>query len=290
MPIHQRVILITGSSSGFGMLTAAFLASKGHIVYASMRDISKKEDLLKEYQKYPKEKTSSLRIIPIDVTSEKTIQDALEIIVKEEGRVDVLINNAGFGIGGFFEDISCEQFKAQFDVNFFGALNVTRGVLPYMRTNKKGLIINVSSMCAYTGTPAFSAYVSSKWALEGFSECLLMELMPFNIDVVVLQPGAYKTKIFFENARFAKDFDSVNSPYYQRNQFFRRFINQHMSNNQKDPIEVARTIEKIINKNRRHFRYMIGFHSFCRALFSRMIPTKCYANIINFFFSTWERK
>ncbi len=275
----SRVVLITGSSSGFGLYTAALLAAKGHIVYATMRDISKSSDLLAEARTLGG--GANLHILPLDVTRPDTVRTAVATILNEQKRIDVLINNAGFGIGGFFEDLSDAEFRAQFDVNFFGVLDLTRVVLPSMRLLKKGLIINISSMCAFSGTPAFSAYVASKWALEGFTESLMMELLPFNVKAVLIAPGAYKTKIFFENAKHAHDFDNTASPYYSRNQFLRALIDKHMSTNRRDPREVARVIERIIDRRDPPFRNIIGWPSKMRAVLVRFIPFKLYARLVN---------
>ncbi len=275
----SRVILITGSSSGFGLYTAALLAAKGHTVYATMRDLSKSSDLLAEAHTLGGE--ANLHILPLDVTRPDTVRDAVGKILNEQKRIDVLINNAGFGIGGFFEDLSDAEFRNQFDVNFFGVLDLTRAVLPSMRSLKKGLIINISSMCAFSGTPAFSAYVASKWALEGFTESLMMELLPFNIKVSLVEPGAYKTKIFFENAKYAHNFNNTESPYYSRNQFLRALIDKHMSTNRRDPREVAHTIAHMIDQKDPAFRNMIGWPSKMRAAFVKFIPFKLYARLVN---------
>jgi NAD(P)-dependent dehydrogenase (short-subunit alcohol dehydrogenase family) len=279
----SRVILITGASSGFGLYTAALLAAKGHIVYATMRDTSKSSDLLTEARTLGGD--TDLHILPLDVTRPDTVRVAVATILNEQKRIDVLINNAGFGIGGFFEDLSDAEFRSQFDVNFFGVLDLTRAVLPSMRSMRKGLIINISSMCAFSGTPAFSAYVASKWALEGFTESLMMELLPFNVRAVLVEPGAYKTKIFFENAKHAHDFNNTASPYYDRNQFLRAFIDKHMNANSRDPREVARVIGRIVEQKDPSFRNIIGWPSKIRAVLVKFIPFKLYARLVNMVFS-----
>ncbi|NTV29318.1 MAG: SDR family oxidoreductase [Candidatus Omnitrophica bacterium] len=279
--LSPKVILITGSSSGFGYLTAIRLAEAGHIVYATMRDPAKGEALLEEADRRGCAKR--LHVWQLDVTKPETIKAAVRSIVAADGVIDVLVNNAGFGIGGFFEDLSPEDFQQQFDVNFFGVLNVTREVLPVMRPRRKGKIINVSSMAAYAGTPCFSAYCSSKWALEGFSECLYMELQPFGIDVALVEPGSYRTKIFEENARVARRFDNHESPYYGLSQRFRKDVLRHIRHNDRDPDEVARVIERIIVQSGPAFRHVVGwrqkFRAFCLRV--RLCPFKLYAELVN---------
>lgn len=275
----KKVVLITGCSSGFGMLTAARLLSHGCRVFAGMRDTSKKEHLLAEVHRR-KAPLHQLTIVPVDVTKPESIKAAVKEVVGEAGVIDVLVNNAGFGMGGFFEDMTDEDYRAQFDVNFFGALSMIRAVMPVMRPRKKGLIINISSMAAFSGTPAFSAYVASKWALEGFSESLYMELKPMGIDVALVEPGSYRTKIFEDNARYATHFDNPASPYFKLSQHFKKFISDHARHNFRDPEEVAVVVEDIITSSRPSFRNIIGIRSALRAFLVRHIPFKFYAWLV----------
>ncbi|MBF0485162.1 MAG: SDR family oxidoreductase [Candidatus Omnitrophica bacterium] len=275
----KKTILITGCSSGFGMLTAARLAAKGHQVYATMRDVSKSKPLLTEVKKRGGD--NNLKIIPLDVTKPETILAAVQHISAQEKKIDVLINNAGFGIGGFFEDLSDDDYRAQFDVNFFGVLAVTRAVLPLMRGQKTGKVINVTSLASFSGTPAFSAYASSKWALEGFSECLYMELKPLGIDVAVVEPGSYRTKIFEDNARYAKYFHDPQSPYYRISRHLRKLLDDHVRKNKRDPEEVAKVLERLVEARNMPFRNIIGFRSYLRYKFVRNVPFKMYAWLVN---------
>jgi NAD(P)-dependent dehydrogenase (short-subunit alcohol dehydrogenase family) len=275
----SKVILITGCSSGFGLHTAARLAAHGHKVYAGVRDFAKKEFLEMETEK--RGGTRNLTVVSLDVTKPETIKAAVLNVVSVEGIIDVLINNAGFGIGGFFEDLSEADWRAQFDVNFFGVLNVTREVLPVMRPRRSGLIVNLSSMAAFGGTPALSAYCSSKFALEGFSECLFLEMQPHGIDVVLVEPGSYRTKIFEDNARYAARFFDANSPYYDGSQRLKKLVDTHIRTNRRDPEEVAVVIERIINSRAPGFRNTIGFLSCLRFWFLRSMPFKFYAWLVD---------
>ncbi len=275
----KKVILVTGCSSGFGFLTAARLASKGHRVYATMRDPRKEEFLLLETARRKGEK--NLTVLPLDVTKQDSIKAAVKTIVARDGVIDVLINNAGFGIGGFFEDLSEADCHSQYDVNFFGALNMIREVLPVMRPRRKGLIINISSMAAFSGTPAFSAYCSSKFALEGFSECLYMELKPFGIQVSLVEPGSYRTKIFGDNARYAERFYDPQSPYAAKSRSLDILLARHIRANRRDPEEVAVVIEDIVNSPWPSFRNIIGIRSTLRFWVVRHIPFGLYAWLVN---------
>lgn len=276
-----KVILITGSSSGFGYFSAIRLAEAGHIVYATMRDTSRGELLRCEAVKM--NCAPRMHILPLDVTKSETIRTTIKDIVAAEGVIDVLVNNAGFGVGGFFEDLSLDDFQQQFDVNFFGALNVTREVVPVMRPRRKGKIINISSMAAFAGMPCFSAYCSSKWALEGFSECLYMELKPFGIHVVLVEPGSYRTRIFEENARYAKRFADPGSPYYEASQHLKKYVLESIKQNSRDPDEVARVVKKIVGQNDPAFRNIVGWDNKLKALGLRIrpVPFKLYADLVN---------
>ena len=247
---HPLVILITGCSSGFGLLTAARLASRGHHVIATMRDLNKSGVLREEVSK----RGGQVDILPLDVTDKSTIKAAVTEIGAKHGNIDVLVNNAGYGLSGFFEDLTEEEIRHQMETNFFGVQNVTREVIPLMRTKRKGKIINISSIAGINASPAFSAYNASKWALEGFSESLRHEMKFFGIDVLLVEPGTYKTKIFYENARYAKNFHNEESPYYEASLFLEKKVQNYVNDCFKDPEDVATLIEKLINAENPPFR------------------------------------
>ena len=180
----QNVILITGASSGIGKSTAKKLLAKGHTVYGAARRVDEMQDL----------KKLGMHTQFLDLTKEESIQTCVDTILKNEGRIDVLINNAGYGSYGAVEDVSMEEAKRQFEVNIFGLARITQLVLPAMRKNNKGRIVNISSMAGKIYTPFGAWYHATKHALEGFSDCLRLELKAFNIDVVIIQPGAIKTE------------------------------------------------------------------------------------------------
>lgn len=185
----SKTILITGASTGIGKLTAVHFAEKGWNVAATMRTVEKGEDLLK----YP-----DLKIFALDVMNEASIKQAIDGTIAAFGNIDVLFNNAGYGLVGAFEAMNQEQIKKQFDTNVFGVMNVTRAILPHFRAKKNGMIINTTSMGGIITFPLYSVYHSTKWALEGFMESLQFELRQFNIKVKNIEPGAIKTE--FENA------------------------------------------------------------------------------------------
>ena len=278
MPVQPLVILITGCSSGFGLLAAARLAAEGHRVHATVRDLKKRDPLDVEVRRRGAGK--NFFVHPMDVTDPVAVKRTVAEVVSRDGVIDVLVNNAGFGMGGFFEDLSDEDWRKQYDTNFFGVLNVIREVLPVMRPRRSGRIINISSVAAFSGSPSLGAYASSKWALEGFSECLYMELKPFNIDVILIEPGSYRTKIFTENARYARNFHDEKSPYFAVSQRVKEFVDKHVRQSRRDPEEVARVIAHAATAARPRFRNIIGIPSKLRCWIVRHVPFEFYAGII----------
>ncbi len=271
-----KVILITGTSSGFGMLTAARLASSGHHVFATMRDLAKKDLLLAEVKK----RGGKLNLLPLDVTSRESMQSVVAMIAESFGYLDVLINNAGYGLGGFFEDLTEEEIRRQMETNFFGVQNVTRQAIPLLRSRKAGKILNISSIAGLQSSPCFGAYNASKWALEGFTESLRYELKFFGIDVFLIEPGTYKTKIFHENAQYAKNFFNPSSPYYHLSQRLYTKIMNYLDQCRRDPEEVAILIEKLIMAQNPPFRNIPDSQTRWHSRVKRWLPFSIYSWIV----------
>lgn len=187
----EKVAIVTGSSSGIGYTTALDLAKNGFKTYATMRDTNKSNNILAEATK----DNLPLKVIQLDVNDDLSVQQAIREILKEDERIDVLVNNAGFAIMGAVEDTSVDEAKEQFETNFFSLYRMVQSVLPTMRKQKSGIIINISSIAGFLGIPGTSAYVSSKFAMEGFSECLKAELEPFGIKVAIVESGPIKTNV-----------------------------------------------------------------------------------------------
>lgn len=205
------VAVVTGSSSGIGMVTALALARNGYVAYASMRDLGKGDEI----QSLADKEHLQLRTVQLDVTDDSSVRGAVKKIVDEAGRIDVLVNNAGYGLVGPFEELSIDEIKKQFETNFYGVIRVTQTVLPHMRRQRSGgRIINISSGAGRFGYPGGAAYVSSKFALEGLSECMAQELEQFGIKVVLIEPGFIKTN-FGNNRAVAQHAMDPNSPYVQ---------------------------------------------------------------------------
>ena len=204
----QKVVIVTGSSSGIGLESALLLARNGYITYATMRSPEKDTSIKTAVQK----EGLPIRVVQLDVTDDNSVKNAVDHIISEAGRIDVLVNNAGYGLGGALEDLSMEEIKSQYETNLFGLIRVTQAVLPTMRKQRSGRIVNLSSGAGIFGYPGGSAYVSTKFAVEGLSESIAYELEPFGIKVILIEPGFIRTN--FTNAMaVAKKAQDPTSPY-----------------------------------------------------------------------------
>ena len=256
----MKRILITGCSSGFGLMAAKHLANQGHHVYASMRNTTKKnESKATEILDYAKSQNLNIEVLDIDVTSDESVNKA----VSQIENIDVLINNAGRGYGGPIESFSSKQFMDQLDLNIIGTFRVAKAVLPKMRAQNRGLIIQISSIAGRCCTPGFGIYHASKWGLEGFSESLRYELAPLGIDVVMVQPGPFATDFF--NTVIPSENEEVSKAYQHVGEFSEAFGGQVMSafedsNAPTDPMLVVKAFEGLINmeNGERPIRTMVG--------------------------------
>ena len=197
----EKIAVVTGTSTGIGFETALALAREGYYTYATMRDTTKSQKIKELGQK----ENLKINVLKLDVDDENSVKTAIQKILDENQRIDVLVNNAGWGLWGCVEDVSVDEFKAQFDTNFFSIIRLIQEVGPAMRKQGSGTIVNVSSVVGRIGFPASPAYISSKFALEGLSESLRFELAPFGIDVVIIEPGVIKTN-FMKNMKMAEKY------------------------------------------------------------------------------------
>lgn len=188
----DKVALVTGSSSGIGLETSLALAKDGYRTFASMRDTGKAIEL----QEAAKKENFSIDVIELDVDKEDSIISAVKKVMSEAGRIDVLVNNAGYGQFGCTEDVPIEDFRKQFETNFFSIVRIIQEVAPIMRKQGSGIIVNISSIVGRMGLPGSPAYISTKFALEGFSECLRYELGQFGVKTTIIEPGVIKTNFF----------------------------------------------------------------------------------------------
>ena len=273
----QKVAVITGSSSGIGLLTAIEFAQNGYSVVATMRDLNRASRLEEAAQKA--NVRDRLDIRHLDVTHFDSIPAAIEAVVKDHVRLDVLVNNAGFSMSGFAEDMALSELRQQFETNFFGPVAMTKAVLPIMRNQKAGHIIQVTSVLGRVGNPLLSAYCSSKFALEGWSESLRIETHSLGIRVVLVEPGSYETDIWTRNVTIAKGALDPNSPNRERSQRFVEFVKSH-SKQRGDPRVVAQLILRIANNPNPKLRYMIGKDAKAHHWTQRLLPWNRYERMI----------
>lgn len=255
MPARQpRVILITGCSSGIGRSSAELLAARGHIVYATARRPESVEELRAWGDGIEGRAFADL----LDVTQPQTIPPVVERIIAEQGRIDVLVNNAGYGQPGAIEDLTREQWLAQFDANVFGLAETTRAVLPHMRARRSGRIVNISSVVAHLVTPLMGAYGASKHAVEGLSAALRMELAPWSVDVVLIEPGPIRTafQANVDKNRFA-GIASEASAYLQHYRALEHRWVEQFDKSGVPPERVAQAVRRAVEARRPRTRYRV---------------------------------
>jgi short-subunit dehydrogenase len=248
----HKVALITGCSSGIGYETALMLARNGFHTFATMRNTKKHDSL----QEIIRKESLDISIQQLDVNDDASVENTINNIKKEAKRIDVLINNAGFGLVGFFEDLTLDEIRDQFETNFFGVLNITKKIIPIMRLHKSGTIINISSGAGQVGFPGISAYVSTKFAIEGFSESLMYELLPYGIKVVIIEPGVIKTN-FFRNCKVSEHSMKKNSTYSRSLDKFQKNV-ELMQEHATSPTDVAKVIIQVLENNEPKQRYIVG--------------------------------
>ncbi|NQX43707.1 SDR family oxidoreductase [Paenibacillus tritici] len=273
---HEPVALITGTSSGFGLLTALTLARRGYRVIATMRDLGRQTELLQQAEQAGV--LERIHLMTLDVTDEASIASALQAILGRFGRVDVLVNNAGFAVGGFVEEVGMAEWRRQMETNFFGLIAVTKAVLPLMREQRSGLIINVSSVSGLTGFPGYGPYAASKFAVEGFSESLRQEMLSFGVRVVLVEPGSFRTPIWGKG--IAGIHSREGSPYQTRLEEVLRY-SRRASETAPDPQEVAELIGRITAKRAPRLRYPVGRGSRVLILGKALLPWKLLEGIIS---------
>ena len=260
----KKVVFITGISSGFGKSTAEYLAQKGHVVYGTSR---------KEI-----ETDNRINVLKADVTDVNSVKTAVETVLQKEGRIDILINNAGMGISGPVETALSDDIRLQMRTNFMGAVNVIQAVLPAMRKQKSGTIINISSIGGLMGLPFQGFYSASKFAIEGMSEALRMELKPFNIKVVVIRPGDFFTS--FTSNRKADENISGNNPYEPQFRKSMSVIETDEKGGMK-PEFFARKLARIIEKKNPGSTYILSTaEQKLAVVLKRILPDALFAGIL----------
>ncbi|KMJ58808.1 short-chain dehydrogenase [Bacillus sp. LL01] len=274
--MKKKTVIITGASGGFGkVFTKRFLEAGYHVV-ATIRDEAKKPGLLEGLS--PKE-VELLSIALLDVADKESVTRFGQYIHALD-RVDVLINNAGFAVAGFAEELTTEEYQFQFETNLFGVMRVTNLVLPKMRHQGKGRIINISSISGLIGFPGLSPYASSKYALEGYSESLRLELRDFGIDVVLIEPGSFQTNIWSTGTHMSVKAGKHDSPYLK---LFTNMNKRLQKDRQSygNPIEVGECVLRIATmKNTPTLRYTVGKGVKLSLIAKRLLPWKMWEKIV----------
>lgn len=269
-----HVVLITGSNSGIGLATSVYLARRGYTVWATMRNLQKADELHKiiETEKLP------IKIAQLDVCDDRSVTNVVENILEQNGRIDILVNNAGYGLRGAIEEVALAEWQRQFETNFFGAIRVTQAVLPQMRAHKSGAIVNISSVLGRLAIPFSGPYASSKFALEALSETLRYELAPFNIKVILIEPGFIATK-FQENVQLAQSAQRDDSPYA----LFKKASGRRLQRNiyrAAPPERVAATIYRALTRPNPKLRYPVGRDARLVLPLRRFLPEKLFEHIL----------
>jgi NAD(P)-dependent dehydrogenase (short-subunit alcohol dehydrogenase family) len=276
LAMSEKIAVITGASSGFGLLTTVELAAAGYRVVATMRNLERRhllDDALRR-----KNASAKVDVRPLDITNIAAIPGVIDKIVADYGRIDLLVNNAGFAMAGFLEDVTLEELRRQFETNFFGHVVVTKAALPAMRRQRSGHIVMVTSIGGRCGSPVIGSYSASKFALEGWSESLRIEMQALGVQVVLVEPGAYKTDIWDRNSQISPVTLDPASPNYPRARRFSDYALKQV--HKRDAREVAQLILRIAETPKPKLRYVAGTDAWIQLLLKTLLPWRTYERII----------
>lgn len=264
-----RVVLITGASSGIGRACAQHLQARGYRVYGTSRRVSASDGVARD---------GDVRMIAMDVTCEDSVAAAVALVMAREGRIDVVVNNAGYGIAGAVEDTSLAEARAQLDTNFFGVLRVCRAVLPILRGQGGGYLVNISSIGGLIAIPFQGLYSASKFAVEGMTESLRAELRPYGVKVVMIEPGDFHTGFTGQRQRVAAAAASVHDARYRA----ALGVMEADETAGATPDAIARLLERIINRRSPALRYLAGpfMQKLSVLVFKRLLPQRWFERLI----------
>ena len=271
----DKVAVVTGSSSGFGLLTSVELAKAGFRVVAGVRSFARRGPL--DQAAHAAKLIDKIDVRELDVTHFETIPAFVDSVMRDYQRINVLVNNAGFAVGGFAEDVQLDELRLQFETNFFGAVVMSKAMLPVMRQQHSGHIIQISSIGGLCGSVSVSSYSASKHALEGWSESLRLEVNSLGIKVVLVEPGAFDTGVWTQGAVMAKEAKKNTSPNFQRSLRMREAVQKLPK---ADPITVARVITAIALDPNPKLRYLVGRDAKIQLAMKRLLPWKWNEKLI----------
>ena len=272
---NTKTVLVTGASSGIGEATAFYLATKGYKVIGTSRD----KNRLINLKDQSKANGNEVDIEELDINSETSVTRAIHDIKNKYGHIDVLVNNAAYGLWGPAQTFSMKELRSQFETNFFGTFLMCKTILPYMLQKERGTIINISSVLGKISTPFNGGYAATKFALEGLSEAMRFELWPFGIRIVLVEPGLFKTN-FKDNQIIAAKAECSEFPYIDLISNYRNKRKSHEFLS-KNPISVAKVIHKIVRSKNPRFRYKVGIETILGTLGSNILPERIYQSIIS---------
>jgi NAD(P)-dependent dehydrogenase (short-subunit alcohol dehydrogenase family) len=275
--MDRHLAVITGCSSGFGLLSTVEMARKGYFVVATMRDLTRRGPLDEALASAGLTSQVSVRVL--DVASPGSHQEFVAQTVADFGRIDVLVNNAGFALAGFAEDVTLDDLRRQFETNFFGTVSLTKTVLPVMRKQRSGRIIMISSISGRSASAGLSSYSSSKFALEGYTEALRLEMSPLGIDCILIEPGSFETGIWYRRTNIAEGAFDPASPNRERTRFFQDYVQNSLK--RRDAREVARLIAHVASIPRPRLRYMIGPDAKAMLAMHTLMPWRWYQRVIS---------
>jgi NAD(P)-dependent dehydrogenase (short-subunit alcohol dehydrogenase family) len=273
----QKTVLVTGTSTGIGLITAVHLAQTGYRVVAGMRDTAKQGRLREAASKAGVE----VSVVPLDVNDGESIRRCVEEIGATQGALYGLVNNAGIGIGGFFEVLSEQEFRSVIETNLFGLAAMTRAFLPQMREAGRGVIVNLSSVVGRIAVAGVSAYGTSKWAVEGLTETLYHELKPYGVRVVLIEPGMFRTEIYESNLNLSERSHDPSSPYYEREQAMLVRIKNRYDRQAGDPSLIAQAISRALAHPSPPLRWPVGRDSAAAILLRKLLPERLFLPLIS---------
>lgn len=265
--MNQQHVFITGVSSGIGLETFLLLGKNGFFVIGSVRNQQKKEQILLRAQE--ENMLHMVEIVILDITDHEQVKKIADKVIEKHEKIDILINNAGYCLGGFTEEVSMDEWQAQFDTNVFGTIAVTKEFLPYFRRQGYGRIVVLSSIIGRIGLPSMAPYASSKFALKGFSDSLRLELLHTKIDVTVVEPGAFQTKIWDKGLENLRESDN---DLYERERKAIGLLAEKAFNSGKSPRVVAEYLLTICKENRVKKQYVIGWQMKGLLLLFHLLP------------------
>lgn len=262
-------VIVTGSATGLGKETALYLAAAGFRVYATVLNASQARDLQAQIVA---KRLSNIQVLKLDITQSTSIANAIEQIQNETDDALALVNNAGIGLRGYFEDLAEDEIRALFETNVFGTMAITRAVLPIMRRRRNGRIVFITSIGGRIGSLGVSAYIATKFAQEGFAECLYQELSPLGIQVVIIEPAITKTERWDIHRAVARGAKNPASPYYHWFMKSEALADRMVATSPTLPEHVAKTVVRALTESRPRLRYMVGKRARLVYLLRRYLP------------------